>query len=114
MDASPELPVPLPEYQVKAAFLFNFARFVEWPSDAFADARSPLVIGVLGPDPFGAELDEVVRGKTVHGRSIVVQRYARPSDVGPCHVLFVGRGEAGRLRRGLGALKDGRVLTVGE
>jgi hypothetical protein len=114
MDASPELPTPLPEYQVKAAFLFNFARFVEWPSDAFDDPRSPLVIGVLGTDPFGPDLDAVMRDKTVHGRSILVQRYPRATDVGPCHVLFVGRGESGRLRRGQGLLKDTGVLTVGE
>ena len=63
------------EYQVKAVFLFNFSQFVDWPPASFADGRSPLVIGVLGRDPFGATLDEIVRGETVNGRPLVVRRY---------------------------------------
>src|ERR1051325_2122547 len=61
------------EYQLKAIFLFNFAQFVDWPPEAFPEARTPLVIGVLGEDPFGAYLDETVRGETVNNRSLLVQ-----------------------------------------
>src|SRR3954467_14109225 len=63
------------EYRVKAVFLFNFAQFVEWPPDAFTDPGQPFVIGILGTDPFGAEIDSVVRGETVAQRSLVVERY---------------------------------------
>lgn len=110
----PQAAAPAPEYQVKAAFLFNFARFVEWPEDAFAGPGSPLVLGVLGADPFGPELDETLRGKTVHGRGLEIRRFARPADVGRCHLLFVGRGELARLRRSLEPLADRGVLIVGD
>src|SRR5881296_4365446 len=63
------------EYQVKAVFLFNFAQFVEWPPQAFADPRTPLIIGVLGEDPFGAFLDDTVRNEMVNNRPLAVQRY---------------------------------------
>src|SRR5690348_11218885 len=68
---------PVPgEYQVKAVFLFNFTHFVEWPADAFPGPAAPFVIGVLGQDPFGSALDEAVRGETVNGHPLVVQRYS--------------------------------------
>src|SRR5689334_16419660 len=85
-----------PEYQLKAVFLFNFTQFVEWPPQAFADANSPLVIGVLGDDPFGAYLDETVRGETVNGRPLTVQRYASVEEASKCHVLFISHSEAAR------------------
>ena len=62
------------EYQVKAVFLYNFSRFVEWPETAFADPKSPFVVGVFGFDPFGADLDEAVRGESVRGHPLVVRR----------------------------------------
>jgi len=96
------------EYQVKAAFLFNFLKFVEWPP---APAGAPWVIGVLGHDPFGEMLDETVRGKIVSGRSIEVRRYSKLSDAKDCSILFIGRGEY--LRTGIPAMQPG-LLTVGE
>src|SRR5687767_223921 len=78
-DAPAETTPPL-EYQLKAVFLFNFAQFVEWPPEAFPEAQTPLVIGVLGEDPFGAYLDETVRGETVNNRSLVVHRYRRVEE----------------------------------
>src|SRR5438874_7448378 len=69
---------PSKEYQVKAVFLFNFAQFVDWPANAFSGTNAPLVIGVLGEDPFGSFLDETVRGETVNGHPLVVQRYREP------------------------------------
>src|SRR5258708_4867014 len=65
------------EYEVKAAFLFNFSQFVEWPADAFADAQTPLVIGVIGGDPFGHFLDDLVRGEKVNNHPLVIQRYQK-------------------------------------
>lgn len=78
------------EYQVKAAFLFHFAQFTEWPADAFPRGDSPLVIAVVGrDDPFGGALERAVRGKVIGGHPIVVAHYDSPANLGPCHVLFV-------------------------
>jgi uncharacterized protein DUF4154 len=101
------------ESQVKAAFLYNFAKFVEWPSGAFAGTDTPLVIGVVGKDPFGRDLDDVVRGRTAVGRSIVVRRYAA-SDTLDCHVAFIGTSEKRRLGEILRRLKGTAVLTVSD
>jgi hypothetical protein len=81
------------EYQVKAAFLYNFSRFVDWPSGSFAQSGSPLVIGVVGQDPFGSSLDKVTDGKTVDGRNIIIRRFRRVSDMEPCHILFISDSE---------------------
>jgi hypothetical protein len=110
---SAEPPAPR-EYQLKAVFLFNFAQFVEWPSQAFADAQTPLVIGVLGKDPFGAYLDETVRGETVNNRSLVVQRYGRVEDINTCHILFISRSEGDRLEQILARLRGRNILTVAD
>jgi hypothetical protein len=105
---------PPTEYQVKAVFLFNFSQFVDWPAAAFADSRSPLVIGVLGDDPFGAMLDEIVRGETVNGRPLAVRRYQSIDQVDACHILFIGRSQTGQLDTVLAALKQRSILTVGD
>ena len=110
---SAEPPAPR-EYQLKAVFLFNFAQFVEWPPQAFADAQTPLVIGVLGRDPFGAYLDEAVRGETVNNRSLVVRRYGRVEDIDTCHILFISRSEGDRLEKILARLRGRNILTVGD
>ena len=103
-----------PEYQIKAVFLFNFAQFVEWPPKAFPDPQTPVVIGVLGEDPFGAYLDETLRGEKTNGRPLVVQRYRRASEIKVCHVLFISRSEEGRLEQILASLKGRNVLTVAD
>ena len=95
------------EYQAKAAFLFNFLRFVEWPPAA---ADSPWVIGVLGPGPFADVLDQTVLGKIVNGRRVEIRRYSRLNDVKDCNVLFIGRVEF--ERSGVPVQKG--LLTVGE
>ena len=102
------------EYQVKAIFLFNFSQFVDWPAAAFADGRSPLVIGVLGSDPFGATLDEIVRGETVNGRPLAVRRYESVEQIEACHILFIERSQDEQLDAVLAALKGRNVLTVGD
>lgn len=106
--------VTSPEYQVKAVFLFNFAQFVAWPSEAFPQTQTPLVIGVLGDDPFGTYLDETVRGERVNNRPMVVQRYRRLEEVRTCHVLFISESETSRLEQSLSRLKGRHILTVGE
>src|SRR4051812_27313987 len=75
------------EYQVKAVFLFNFSRFVECPASAFPTAGAPFVVGVYGHDPFGAELDEVVKGETVNGRPLVIRRVQNAADAANCQIL---------------------------
>jgi hypothetical protein len=103
-----------PEYQVKAVFLFNFAQFVDWPPKAFPETQTPLVIGVLGEDPFGTYLDETVRGEKVKDRPLVVQRYRRVGEVKTCHVLFISRSETDRLEQIFANVKGRYILTVGD
>ena len=102
------------EYQVKAVFLFNFAQFVEWPIQAFPEAKTPLVIGVLGEDPFGDYLDELVRGESVNSRTLVVKRYSRVEDVGTCHVLFISQSETRNSQKIFAGLNGRNILTVGD
>jgi hypothetical protein len=102
------------EYPVKAAFLLNFASFAEWPQGS-PQATSPHVsICVLGEDPFGSLLDEVVHGRTIGGRPVDVPRHLGPESVGRCHVLFVSTSETSRLDRILREVSASPVLTVGE
>jgi len=105
---------PSIEYQIKAVFLFNFAQFVEWPPSAFRDARSPLVIGVVGEDPFGNYLDEAVRGERIGDRPLVVRRYHRGDDLTGCHILFISRSEDSAVASILASLRGRSILTVGE
>lgn len=102
------------EYQLKAAFLFNFAKFVEWPAQRFHDASTPLVIGVFGINPFASELESAVTGRQVNGRTLVVKRVAMAEDAKTTHLLFVPAAEDDRVREVLQALDGASVLTVGE
>ena len=105
---------PSREHRVKAVFLFNFAQFVDWPDSAFGSPNDPLVVGILGEDPFQEFLDEVVKGESVHGRPIVVKRFKKPEDIKAVHVLFIGAEETPRLEAILPALRERHILTVGE
>lgn len=100
------------EYKVKAAFLMNFTKFVEWQPSAFADSTSPLTICVIGDDPFGTDLDQAVEGETANGRRLAVQRMRRPPAPKACQVLFIPRNEKGTTAL-LHAAGPG-VLTVGD
>ncbi len=106
--------IPSKEYQVKAVFLFNFAQFVTWPETNFASPAAPLVIGVLGEDPFGSFLEETVRGEKVNGHPLVVQRFHQWEDVKGCNILYVSRSEAGHLDQILAGCRDKSVLTVSD
>jgi hypothetical protein len=107
-----EAATPISEYQVKAVFLFNFAQFVEWPVTAFPRADAPFVIGVIGTDPFGADLDAAVHGETVNKHPLMVERYRSAADIGDCQILFIPATELGHLTEILAALKGRSVLTV--
>jgi hypothetical protein len=102
------------EYKIKAAFLYNFIQYVDWPADAFADKRSPLIIGVLGDDPFGPVLDETVTGESVHTRKLEVHRFRKVNEVKSCHVLFISSSETSKLAATLAPLKGRSILTVAE
>jgi hypothetical protein len=102
------------EYVLKAVFLFNFAQFVEWPPETFPSSDAPFVIGVLGNDPFGPLLDETVRGESVGGHPLTVQRFARVEEVVACHVLYISTSESRRLDEIVAHLRGRGVLTVSD
>jgi len=103
---------PPSEYQVKAAFLYNFGRFVEWPPQP--RPPSAFTICVLGQDPFGPVLDELIKGKTIQDLKVVVRRLERVEDAGDCRILFISSSEDVRLAHILATLHGRSVLTVGE
>ena len=102
------------EYDLKAVFLYNLASFVDWPPSAFTSPEAPFVIAVVGEDPFGRVLDEVVANEHVGRHPMVVRRFRRAEEVGGCHVLFIGRSEARRVRDVLRRFRAVPVLTVGD
>jgi hypothetical protein len=102
------------EYQVKAVFLYNFTQFIEWPPDAFAQPDAPLVIGILGPDPFGKYLDETVQGEKINGHPLVVQRFQTFAEIGRCQILFVNTDEKSQWLPIFEYAKAQHVLTVGD
>jgi YfiR/HmsC-like len=102
------------EYKVKAAFLFNFAKFVTWPPETFRDPRDPLALCVFGADPFGGDLDAIVAGERLEARPLEVRRVNRLDDLRSCQIAFFSRAEAGRLPEILASLRGSNVLTVGE
>lgn len=103
-----------PEYQVKAAFLYNVVKFIEWPEDTFSGAAAPIAICVLGDDPFEEHLERILKGQRVNGRPLTVQRLGRVPDAQACHVLFVSASEKKRLPEIFELLADRGVLTVGD
>jgi hypothetical protein len=112
--ATAQEPPKAPEYRIKAAFLYNFTLYTDWPPDSFPKDDSPIVLAIVGDDPFGGELDKAVRGKTVRGRPIEVHRYAKAGDALPCHLLFLSNEHARNLPQFLDRLGEPLPLTVGE
>ena len=102
------------EYQVKALFLLNFTKYVDCPTNAFAQDNASITIGVLGDDKFGDDVKTAVAGKTVSGRVISVQTMANEDDWSKCQVLFISASEKKRLPEILAQIKNLPILTVGE
>jgi YfiR/HmsC-like len=105
------------EYLIKAGFIFNFAKFVEWPTTAFAQPDSPIVIGVLGTDPFGTIIDQIVKDKKIGARGFIVKRLRWGSDVKDlrdCKILFVSASEKAHLDEVVQIVRGLPILTVGE
>jgi len=100
------------DVQVKAAFLYKFGAYVEWPSQAFQAPDTPFTIGVLGADAVAEELEQITAGRTVHGRPVAVRRLKRGEPLGALHVLFAGRTEAARLAEVLAPVRSQPLLVV--
>lgn len=106
-------PAP-PEYLIKAAYLYHFAMFIDWPTDAFRAKASPITIGIVGSDPFGPALDATIRDKKIDGRPLAVKRLQWSDDLRQSHILFIGSSEAGKIGE-LARRVEGRpILIVGE
>jgi YfiR/HmsC-like len=102
------------EYQIKAAFIYNFARFVDWPTQAFADANSPLTVGVLGKNVFGDTLQRAISGKTINGHSLQFKQFDSVPDPTNCQVLFISSSEKSHFSKILDQLQGTCVLTISE
>jgi hypothetical protein len=102
------------EVRIKAAFLYKFSAFVEWPPRAFAAPDSPFTIGVIGADALADELDQVVKGRSVQDRAVVVRRIRRGEPVAGVHMLFIGHAESARLSEILAAARGQSILTITE
>ena len=108
-----QLPPQLREYLIKAAFIYNFARFTEWPMEAFQGPASPLQLCLLGKDPFGQALDTIA-GKKIRNRDIEIRYLLFVEEARACHVLFISESAQGRLTEILELLRDAPILTVGD
>lgn len=104
----------MPEYQLKAVFLFNFAKFVEWPQSSFPNVGSAFTIGIIGSDPFEGRLEKTVKDKNVNGHPIVVKTVKAIAEISACHILFVSDSERKRVAEILKVADENSVLTVGE
>lgn len=105
---------PSREYQLKAVFLFYFTQFVDWPSGSFASAQSPLVIGVLGKNPFGAYLDSTVSGEKKDGHEVIVRYYDHEEEAANCHLLFLNEPDSKKRKKVLNMLEGENTLTVSD
>jgi hypothetical protein len=102
------------EQQLKAAFLVNFTKYVDWPAEAFVSTNSPFVLGVMGLSRLDAELQKMVAGRNVNGRPIVLKHVMADADLGSCQMLFICISHHGQAKETLAKLKNSSVLTVGE
>lgn len=101
------------EYRIKAAFLYNFAKFVHWPESAFTSKNSPLVLCIMGDDPFGRALD-MLKGKTVRGRPLRILKEPHVGHLPHCHIMFVASSQNAQLRKYLEKLRGQPILTVSD
>ena len=107
-------PDPTLEHRVKAAFLYNFAKFVDWPTNAFADADAPLVIGIFGDGSMVQALEQTVKGKSIGNRAIQTRRILDATRINPCQILFVAQSETQQVAQSVAAVGRAPVLLVGE
>jgi hypothetical protein len=102
------------EYELKAAFLFNFAKFVDWPPEAFAKTNSPIVIGILGQNVFGDTLEKIINDRKVNNRSFQFRHFDSATEATNCQILFISSSEKNDFAKIVGSLHDASILTVSE
>lgn len=102
------------EYEIKAAFLYNFVNFIEWPSKSQADANRTIIIGIFDDDPFSSTLEQTIANKTINGRKIQIKKFKSYKNIKPCHILYVNPSEDNHLEKILDTVRDWHVLTVSE
>ena len=102
------------EYEVKAGFLYNFGKFVRWPQEELRDSTAPFLLCILGEDPFGRLIDQMVAGRSVQDRRLAVKRMNSAVEASRCHVLFISRSERANLDRILKTIDGKSVLIVSE
>ena len=105
---------PVPETQVMAVFLFNFTQFTEWPPSAFTSAEAPLVIGIIGHDPFGKFLQETISEEKVQGHPLEIKRFKAIEDVKNCHVLYISERDQAKVIELIARVKGQPTLTVSD
>jgi hypothetical protein len=110
----PAQTTPSRDYQIKAIFLFNFTQYVNWLPGSFSSSQAPIVIGVLGTDPFGSYLEEAVAGEKINGRSLIIQRYNNIDEIGTCHILFINLSDAKKTAEAITKLSGRNILTVSD
>jgi hypothetical protein len=105
---------PSREYQLKAVFLFNFTQFVEWPASSFSSDQSPMIIGIVGNNPFGSYLEETVTGEKVGEHPVVVQYYNNAEEIKACHILFINLSDSKQREQVVTLLKGRNILMVSD
>ncbi|MFC1569371.1 YfiR family protein [bacterium] len=102
------------EYQIKAKYLYNFARFVDWPEESFQNPDSPFVIGIIGNDPYGIDLEKTIEGKQIKNRKFMIRHYQNLENLSSCHILFIGVDNRSRRSQIFNKIKNKSILTVGD
>ena len=100
------------EYQLKAIFLYNFSQFVTWPAATFSSEEAPMVIGIVGTDPFGSYLEEAIAGEKMNGHPLTIERYSSIEEIGACQILFVNLADPVKREQAIAAVSEKSVLTV--
>ena len=101
------------EYEIKAAYLYNFINYIDWPADTLPAAGGTLTIGIIGESQFNAAFD-ALNGKQSKGRTLAVKQVASVKDLESCQIVFICASEKNRVTEILGQLKNSHVLTVSE
>ena len=102
------------EPQVKAVFLFNFTQFIDWPAKTFAEPGSPMIIGILGDDPFGSYLEQAILNEKINNHPLVIQHYKTVDEVKKCQILFINISNKEQLDQVFKSLEGRSILTVGD
>jgi hypothetical protein len=100
------------ESKIKAVFLYNFTRFIDWPGNAFTSTDNTFKIGIVGTDPFGDYLEEAVRNESVSGKPIVIERFRNVKDIKDCQILYINSKDHKEIRNIIETVKQKKILTV--